>query len=79
MLQTATVHPATLALLKKRNAMEQPMTARQIRIAELIENLGKLTQLIDLHKRATRSVSMIKQYEFKRGEFVAELQGCSSL
>ncbi len=55
--------------------MEQPMTARQIRIAELIENLEKLTHLIDLHKRTTLSASMIKQYEFKRGELVTELQG----
>jgi hypothetical protein len=54
--------------------MEQPMTARQIRIAELIENLEKLAHLIDLHRQTTQSISMIKQYEFKRGEFVAELQ-----
>lgn len=55
--------------------MEQQMSARQIRIAELIENLEKLAQLIDLHKQTTQNASMIKQYEFKRKEFVDELQG----
>lgn len=55
--------------------MEQAMSARQIRIAELIENLEKLAQLIDLHKQTNRNASMIKQYEFKRKEFVDELQG----
>ncbi|MBP6812108.1 MAG: hypothetical protein KA138_11345 [Saprospiraceae bacterium] len=55
--------------------MEHSMSARQIRIAELIENLEKLAQLIDLHKQTTRNASMIKQYEFKRKEFVDELQG----
>lgn len=54
--------------------MEQQMSVRQIRIAELIENLEKLAQLIDLHKQNTRNESMIKQYEFKRKEFVDELQ-----
>jgi hypothetical protein len=55
--------------------MEQSMSARQVRIAELIENLEKLAQLIALHKQTTRNASMIKQYEFKRQEFVDELQG----
>ncbi|MBC7774947.1 MAG: hypothetical protein H7246_05860 [Phycisphaerae bacterium] len=55
--------------------MEQSMSTRQIRIAELIGNLEKLAQLIDLHKQTTRNASMIKQYEFKRKEFVDELQG----
>jgi len=55
--------------------MEQQMSARQVRIAELIENLEKIAQLIDLHKQSTQNASMIKQYEFKRKEFVDELQG----
>ncbi len=51
------------------------MNSRQIRIAELIEHLEKLAHLIDLHKQTTQNASMIKQYEFKRKEFVDELQG----
>jgi hypothetical protein len=54
--------------------MEQQMSARQIRIAELIANLEKLAHLIDLHKQTTQNASMIKQYEFKRREFMDELQ-----
>ncbi|MFN0036299.1 MAG: hypothetical protein ACKVUS_14640 [Saprospiraceae bacterium] len=55
--------------------MEQLMNVRQIRIAELVENLENLAHLIDQHKQTTRNASMIKQYEFKRKEFVDELQG----
>ena len=54
--------------------MEQQMSMRYIRIAELTENLEKLTQLINLHKQTTRNNSMIKQYEVKRAELLAELQ-----
>lgn len=54
--------------------MEKQMSMRHIRIAELIENLEKLIQLIDLHKQTTRNESMIKQYEFKRLELLTELQ-----
>jgi|GEM_PF-3465659 hypothetical protein len=55
--------------------MEQQMSLRHIRIAELVESLEKLTQLIDLHKKTTQNESMIKQYEFKRMELLTELQG----
>ena len=55
--------------------MEQQMNLRHIRIAELVESLEKLTQLIDLHKQTTQNESMIKQYEFKRMELLTELQG----
>ncbi|MDX2247728.1 MAG: hypothetical protein SF052_13170 [Bacteroidia bacterium] len=54
--------------------MEHQMSMRYIRIAELIENLEKLTQMINLHKHTTRNSSMIKQYEFKRLELLNELQ-----
>lgn len=54
--------------------MGKQMSIRHIRIAELIESLEKLTQLIDLHKQTTRNASMIKQYEFKRMELLTELQ-----
>ena len=54
--------------------MGQQMSIRHVKIAELIENLEKLTQLIDLHRQTTRNSSMIKQYEFKRVELLTELQ-----
>jgi hypothetical protein len=54
--------------------MEQQMSPHYIRLAELVENLEKLTKLIDLHRQSTKDNSMIKQYECKRDEMVAELQ-----
>jgi hypothetical protein len=54
--------------------MEQQMSPHYIRLAELVENLEKLTKLIDLHRQSTKDNSMIKQYECKRDEMVSELQ-----
>ena len=52
--------------------MENAINLKYIRVAEILENINKQ---INLHKETTKSVSMIRQYQFKRGEFMQELQG----
>lgn len=52
----------------------EAMDSKYVRIAELTENIDKLNQLIALHTSTTKSGSMIKQYAFKRDEFIAELR-----
>lgn len=44
------------------------------RVVELIENIDKLNKIIELHQNTTKDDSMIKQYAYKKGEIVLELQ-----
>lgn len=50
------------------------MDIKYVRIAELIENIEKVSKMIDLHKQTTKNQSMIRQYTCQRDEFVAELK-----
>lgn len=50
------------------------MDYKYIRIAEITEQIEKINQMIELHEQTTDNQSMIKQYAFKRGELIAELQ-----
>lgn len=54
--------------------MEEEMDLKYIRIAELVEQTEKLTELILLHKQGSNQVSTIRQYELKRNELISELQ-----
>ena len=50
------------------------MDLKYIRIAEITEQIEKINQMIVLHEQTTGNQSMIKQYVFKRGELIMELQ-----
>ncbi len=50
------------------------MDYKYVRIAELTENIEKLNNLIEIHRTTTKSNSMVKQYAYKRREFIVELQ-----
>lgn len=52
----------------------EAMESKYVRIAELTENIDKLNALIALHVATTHNSSMIKQYSFRRDEFIAELK-----
>lgn len=54
--------------------MEQYMELKYIRMAELVRDIEKLNAIIDLHQQTTQSLLMIRQYQFKHGEFLSELQ-----
>ena len=45
------------------------------RIIDLIEQIRKVDNMIDMHHNHSKNVFMAEQYEFKRDEFVLELQG----
>ena len=55
--------------------MEAEINLKYIRVAEILENIETINKQISLHKETTKSVFMIRQYQFKRGEFMQELQG----
>lgn len=50
------------------------MDEKYIRIAELTEQIEKVSQQIELHQRTTQNQSMIRQYTVKRNELIEELQ-----
>lgn len=54
--------------------IENTMNIKYIRIAELVENIDKVNKIIALHQKTTKSVSMIRQYNCQRDEFIKELQ-----
>jgi len=52
----------------------QPMDEKYIRIAELTENIVNVNKIIEMHRKQTKSLSMIRQYLCQRDEFIEELQ-----
>ncbi|MEM9885949.1 MAG: hypothetical protein AAF849_08660 [Bacteroidota bacterium] len=54
--------------------MEQELDIKYIQIAELSQNIERLNEIIQLHQQTTRNQSMIRQYQFKRQEFIEELK-----
>ncbi|RZJ24487.1 MAG: hypothetical protein EOO48_14465 [Flavobacterium sp.] len=53
---------------------KEVMDEKYIRIAELTEQIEKLSNLIELHQRTTNNQSMIRQYAVKRDELIEELR-----
>ena len=53
---------------------KEVMDEKYIRIAELTEQIDKITHLIELHQRTTNNLSMIRQYTVKRAELIEELR-----
>ncbi len=47
---------------------------RDIRIADLNEQVERVNQMIQLHQQTTQDYSTIKQYECLKNEFLAQLQ-----
>jgi hypothetical protein len=50
------------------------LTMRDIRIADLNEQVERVNQMIELHQQTTQDRSTIKQYECLRNEFLEQLQ-----
>ena len=50
------------------------MEETAIRIADLMEQIKRLSELIDNHRRFTKDKLMISQYEEMRNEFIVELE-----
>lgn len=44
-----------------------------VRITDLLHQIGRLNDQIDLHKKVSGDVSAIHQYEYMRDEFIAEM------
>ena len=51
---------------------------KYIRIADIAEDIENLNAIIELHQKTTKDQSMIRQYNCRRDEQIAELQALFS-
>jgi len=43
------------------------------RVSDILEQIGKLNEMVNFHKNESKELSMLKQYEEMRKDFVEEL------
>lgn len=44
------------------------------RASDILEQIDKLNEMVDFHKKESNEASMIRQYELMRKEFLKELE-----
>ena len=44
------------------------------RVSDILEQIGKLNEMVSFHKNESKELSMLKQYEEMRNDFVKELE-----
>ena len=44
------------------------------RASDILEQIDKLNEIVDFHKKESNEASMIRQYELMRKEFLKELE-----
>jgi len=45
-----------------------------VRISDLLEQIDKLNDMVDFHKNKSEDMSMMRQYEDIRNDFISELE-----
>lgn len=45
------------------------------RASDILEQINKLNEMVDFHKYESKEISMMRQYEAMREEFLKELEG----
>lgn len=43
------------------------------RVSDILEQINKLNEMVDFHKNESKELSMMRQYEDMRNEFIKEL------
>jgi hypothetical protein len=61
--------------LKSNDMNVQAMDDKIVKISNIMEQVGKLNKLIDMHRHQTKDRSMLEQYETMRSQFIKELKG----
>ena len=54
------------------------MEDKIVRVSDILEQIGKLNEMVDFHKNESKELSMLKQYEGMRNDFVKELESILS-
>lgn len=54
--------------------MDDVLADKYIRIAELSEQIERISILVNLHSEQGNNQSMIRQYTYRRDELITELQ-----
>ena len=44
------------------------------RVSDILEQLNKLNEMVDFHRNESKELSMMRQYEFMRADFLKELE-----
>jgi len=50
------------------------MEDKIVRVSDILEQIGKLNEMVDFHKNESKELSMLKQYEEMRNDFIKELE-----